>query len=121
MIKAINTSAIQILTYTFGTIKWSDTELEQLNRLTRVALTKARAHYPRSAVERLYLPRQKGGRGLIDIKSLCKKQLQNLQSYFITKQTKSALPKVIIKNDEKRTPLNLGQVDKDIQIVTNED
>jgi hypothetical protein len=28
---------------------------------------------------------------------------------------------VIIKNDERHTPLDLGQVDKDIQIVTNED
>jgi hypothetical protein len=37
------------------------------------------------------------------------------------KQTKSALHKVIIKNDEMHTPLDLGQVDKDIQIVTNED
>jgi hypothetical protein len=56
MIKAINTCAIPVLTYTFGTIQWSDMELEQLNRLTRVALMKARAHHPKSVVERLYLP-----------------------------------------------------------------
>jgi hypothetical protein len=55
MIKAINISAIPVLMYTFGTIEWSDTELEQLNRLTRVALTKARAYHPRSVVDRLYL------------------------------------------------------------------
>jgi hypothetical protein len=41
--------------------------------------------------------------------------------YFFTKQTESALHKAIIKNDEKHTPFGLGQVDKDIQIVTNED
>jgi hypothetical protein len=73
MIKAINTCAIPVLMYMFGTIEWSDTELEQLNRLMRVVLTKARAHHPRSVVERLYLLQQKGGRGLIDIKNLCKK------------------------------------------------
>jgi D-mannonate dehydratase len=56
MIRAINTCAVPVLTYMFGTIQWSDTELEQLNRLTEVALTKARAHHPRNAVERLYLP-----------------------------------------------------------------
>jgi hypothetical protein len=56
MIKAINTCAIPVLTYTFGTIQWSDTELEQLNRLTTVALSKAGAHHPRNAVKRLYLP-----------------------------------------------------------------
>jgi hypothetical protein len=121
MIKAINTCAVQVLTYTFGTIQWNDMELEQLNRLTREALTKAGAHHPRSAVERLYLPRQKGGRGLIDIKNLCKKQIQNLRSYFFTKQTESSLHKAIIKNDKKHIPLDLGQEDKDIQIVTNED
>jgi hypothetical protein len=56
MIKAINTCALPVLTYTFGAIQWSDMEMEQLNRLTRVALVKAGAHHPRSAVERLYFP-----------------------------------------------------------------
>jgi hypothetical protein len=40
---------------------------------------------------------------------------------YFTKQTESALHKAIIKNDEKHTPLDLGQVDKGIQIITIED
>ncbi|CAG4992656.1 unnamed protein product [Parnassius apollo] len=37
--KAINIFAISELTYTFGVVNWSDTELEKIERSTRVMLT----------------------------------------------------------------------------------
>jgi hypothetical protein len=54
IIKAINTFAIPVLTYSYGIIKWSDTHLESL---IRTVLTKYGAHHPNANSERMTLPR----------------------------------------------------------------
>jgi hypothetical protein len=53
-IKAINTYAIPILTYSFGIISWSNTDLKSLERLVRKTLTNHSMHHPKSAVESPY-------------------------------------------------------------------
>jgi len=65
-IKAINTYATAVLTFSFGTVKWTPTDLENLQTKMRTLLTSYRFHHPRAAKESLTLPRQMGGRGLID-------------------------------------------------------
>ncbi|CAK1579591.1 unnamed protein product [Parnassius mnemosyne] len=110
LVKAINTFAIPVLTYTFGIVNWSDTELERVERSTRVMLTKYLVHHPKSAVERVTLPRAKGGRGLIDIRRLCAKQVQSLRSYFLSR-TSSSLHHVVTKADDRLTTLDLLHAD----------
>ncbi|KAL0883753.1 hypothetical protein ABMA27_015858 [Loxostege sticticalis] len=75
LFKAINTYAIPILTYSFGVIKWTNSELQALEIKTRTILTQHRYHHPKSAIERITLPRKEGGRGLIEISQLHKKQI----------------------------------------------
>ncbi|XP_050517228.1 uncharacterized protein LOC126891922 [Diabrotica virgifera virgifera] len=65
--QALNTYAFSALSYSFGIIKWSKTDVESLQRKVRTLLTKAHNHHPRSGVERTTLPRYLGGRGLMDI------------------------------------------------------
>jgi len=108
IVKAINTYAIPLLTYSFGVIKWSNTETEELNRLNRTMLTKYRMHHPKSCIQRMTLPRAQGGRGLIDITQLHKTQINNLRQYFHNKQD-SSLHKAINTSDTNITPLNLSQ------------
>ena len=76
LITAVNTYAVPVLIYSFGVLKYSDTDLHALDRLTRTLLTKFRMHHPKSAVERTYLPRKEGGRGLINIFSLLSKKCE---------------------------------------------
>jgi len=66
MIKAINTYATPVLTFSFGIVKWTPTDLENLQTKMRTLLTKYRYHHPCAAKKRLILPWQMGGRGLID-------------------------------------------------------
>jgi hypothetical protein len=40
LIKAVNTYAVPLLTYSFGVIKWSKTNLQNINIQTRVLFTK---------------------------------------------------------------------------------
>lgn len=115
-VKAINTFAIPILTYSFGIIQWSKSEMKKLQRTINTHLTKHRKHHPKSCVQRLTLPRQEGGRGMIDIHNLHNKQILSLRTYFHDKSKHSPLHKHIIDLDKKLTPLNLQ--DKNTQ--TNE-
>jgi hypothetical protein len=87
-IKAINTYAISLLTYFFGTIKWTQTELHDIQTKINKSFTKFHTHHPKLATERLTLPRKQGGRGLIDITNLHKKQINNLRQYFYKKKWK---------------------------------
>lgn len=112
--KAINTYAIPLLAYSFGIIRWSVTDLEELNRLNRTELTKHRMHHPKSCTERVNLNRSEGGRGLLDIIALHNKQISNLRQYFHRKET--TLHRAIAKADKNYTPLNLAQ---NIEIVSH--
>ena len=53
-IKAIN--AISLLTYSFELIKWSNTDLQGINRIIRTEMTGHRMHHKRSMIERMVLP-----------------------------------------------------------------
>ena len=60
-LEAINTSALLAVTYSFNTINWTLQELAKLDTKTRKFLTMYKMHHPKSDVDRLYLPRTKGG------------------------------------------------------------
>lgn len=107
--KAISTFAIPVLTYSFGIIHWSQTDLENLQRLVRTTLTKHRKHHPKSCTERTILPRALGGKGLIDIKNMHNKQIHNLRQYFYIKAQSSQIHQAIVQADTDITPLKLKQ------------
>lgn len=113
IVKAVNTYAVTILTYSFGIIKWSKSELQALQRLINTTMSKHRKHHPKSCLQRLTLPRNDGGRGFMDVINLHNKQIQNLRYYFHCKAEQSNLHKAIVHNDLNLTPLNLK--DKSIQ------
>lgn len=120
--KAINTFVIPVLTYSFGIIKWTKTELEAFNMNCRVLCTKYRCHHPKSAVERFHLPRNLGGRGVTDIVNLHYQQLERLRQYFQEKANGSKIHQIVTYIDRKITPLNLTDEITDLhsQIQSNE-
>ena len=85
-ITAINTFSVPVLTYSFGLICWTLEELRKLDRMTRKMMTQHRQHHPRSAVERLYLPRYMGGRGLLNIEHMCERTVAGLAEYVNHKE-----------------------------------
>ena len=62
-----NTLAVPAVTYSFNVINWTLQELTRLDTKTRKLLTIFKMHHPKSDVDRLYLPRTEGGRGLIQL------------------------------------------------------
>lgn len=68
--KATNSLAIPLISYTFGSVKWNVEELLEVDRKTRRIMTEARSHHPTASVQRLYISRALGGRGLLGAENL---------------------------------------------------
>ena len=59
--------AVPVVTYSLNIINWTLQELAKLDPKTRKFLTIYKMHHPKSDVDRLYLPRTEGGRGLVQL------------------------------------------------------
>ena len=60
-------------------------------------MTKAKCHHPRSAVERLYLGRDKGGRGLVSVEELHDRVTTGFAAYLNT--SSSRFLKCVVEHD----------------------
>lgn len=84
-IDAINTPAVPVVTYRFNIINWKMEELMKLDRKTRKFLTMAKMHHPKADVDRLYIPRKAGGRGLVQLEITYKTTTIGLNTYLNNK------------------------------------
>jgi hypothetical protein len=86
-----------LLTYSFGVIKWSKTNLQNINIQTRVLFIKFCKHHPKSAIERFNLLRENGGMGF-----------SNLKNYFLNRARDNTFFNALVSADKGYTPLNLS-------------
>ena len=80
-LEAINTLAVPVVTYSFSIINWTLQELAKLDTKTRNFLTMYKMHHPKSDVDRLYLLRNEGGGGLIQLELSYKSTTIDLDKY----------------------------------------
>ena len=80
-IQAINNLAVALLRYGAGIINWKVDELKKMDRTKKKILTMYGALHPKSDIDRLYLKRKRGGRGLISIKMCGRLEENNLSLY----------------------------------------
>ena len=64
-IQAINNWVVPVIRYTTGIVDWTIAELKDLDRKTSKLMTAYRTLHPQSDIDRLYLSRRIGGRGLL--------------------------------------------------------
>ncbi|XP_050552268.1 uncharacterized protein LOC126911117 isoform X2 [Spodoptera frugiperda] len=96
-----------VLMYSFGILKWTQTELNALDRRVRTLLTANRMHHPRSSIMRLYIPRKCGGRGLLNAKTLHNREVCNLREYFL--KVNEGMHREVAAVDNGFTPLSLAK------------
>ena len=82
LIKGINTWAVLLVRYSGAFLKWISEELKQMDQRTRKLMTKHKALHPRDDVDRLYVSRKEGGRGLTSIEDSVDTSIQRLQDYI---------------------------------------
>ena len=63
-------------------IKWTRDELRQMDQRTRKLMTMHKALHPRDNVDRLYVSRKEGGRGLASIEDSIDASIQRLEDYI---------------------------------------
>ena len=81
-IDAINSLALPVVTYSFTIINWSLTEIKKFDIKIRKHLTMRRMYHPKSDVNRLYLPRKEGGRGLVQLELSFKTLITGMDTYL---------------------------------------
>lgn len=81
-VTAINSLAIPILNYSYTIINWTEAEIRQIDRKTRKLFTCHGAHHPKADVDRLYLKRTDGGRGLLQAEMSYKLAFIGMENYL---------------------------------------
>ena len=76
-----------VFTYCFGLIKWTKIELENLNKDVRKIMTMNKGFSKHSDVDRLFLQRKNGGRGLVCIKDFYDRMCVSTTVGYIMKAT----------------------------------
>ena len=84
IISAINSRAFAVARYGGGIIRWTKRELEELDRKTRKLLTMYGAHHPTADVDRLYMKKADGGRGLTVVEDCVRMEVDSLEKYLST-------------------------------------
>ena len=82
LIKGINTSAVPQVRYSGLFLKRTREELKQMEQRTRKLMTMHKALHPRDDVDRLYVSRKEGGRGLASIEDTVDASIQRLEDYI---------------------------------------
>ena len=78
-IEAINTLAVSFAQYSFNIINWNLANLNRLDTKIRKLLTSNKMHHPKANVDRLYLPRSSGGRGMTELETYYKITTMGMQ------------------------------------------
>ena len=88
IISAINSKVVSIVRYGAGIIKWTKNELEELDRKTRKLMTMYGAQHPKADVDRMYLKRCDGGRGLIGVEDCVQADVNSFDKYVSVSEEK---------------------------------
>jgi hypothetical protein len=74
--------AVPVLRYSLGIINWRLEEIKTSDRKTRKVLTMNKMHHPKADIDRLYVKRKEGKRGVAQIKAAYKPDIINTAEYL---------------------------------------
>ena len=105
--------------YSFGIINWRIEEIkEKEDRKTRKMLTMYKMHHPKADIDRLYVKRKEGGRGLVQVEAAYKAEIINTAEYLNTNYKDDQFVN-IVKNHESTQP-NMNSVLKSATNIIEE-
>ena len=79
LVRGVNTWAVSLLRYSAAFVSWRKSELQAIDRKTRKLFTIFGALHIKSVVDRLYIPRKEGGRGLISTEDCVELAIRGLE------------------------------------------
>ena len=81
LVRGITAWAVSLLRYSAAFVSRRKSELQAIDRKIRKLLTIYEALHPKSDVDRLYIPRKEGGRGLISIEDCVELAIRGFEVY----------------------------------------
>ncbi|XP_063599498.1 uncharacterized protein LOC134775819 [Penaeus indicus] len=112
IITAINSRAVAVVRYSAGIVKWTKEEMRKMDRKTRKFLTINRCLHPQADVDRLYVKRSEGGRGLIGVEDCIAIEVLSLSKY-LEKSTETMLKAVVKEQGLKEQRPNADNIMKE--------
>ena len=79
LVREVNAWAVSLIRYSAAFISWKKSELQTIDRKTKKFFTMYGELHPKSDVDRLYIPRKGGGRGLISIEDCVELAIRGLE------------------------------------------
>ncbi|CAH2018627.1 unnamed protein product [Acanthoscelides obtectus] len=114
-ITAIGALAIPIMQYSFGIINWTLDDIRQMDRKTRKLMTTHNILHPKADIDRLYVPRKKGGRGLKQIEETYNNTIFSVGQYIQTRSEQDRLLQMLLAHDNRK-PTNRSIVKRSNKI-----
>ena len=102
LIKRINAWSVPLVRYSGPFLKWNREEPKQMDQRTRKQMTMHKALPPRDDIDRLYVPRKEGRRGLASIEDSIDASIQQLEEY-IEKRRERLITATRNNTDNRRT------------------
>ena len=93
--------------YSFGIIDWKILGVKKIDTKTRKLLNMQNMLHPKADVERLYIPRKDGERGLIDVKTAFKTVTIGLDHYL--KHKEGQYPKKVLEHEQSTTKNSISK------------
>ena len=116
---ATNTFAVPIITYSIGLLEWTNDEIRSLDKRTRKIMNMNNSLNKRSDVDRLYIKRSCGGRGLRNIEEEFLSKIVRLCEHLIVIAPKSKYIEKVVKH-ENQSLFTLNELINNDLDITND-
>ena len=81
LVRGVNNWALSLVIYSAASVSWRKSELQATDRTTRKLFTMYGTLHPKPDVDRLYIPRKEGGKGLTSIGDCAELAIRSLEVY----------------------------------------
>ena len=102
MVGAVNAWAVSVVRYTAGILEWTESELKAMDVKTRKRLTMNGAFPKNCSVDRLYMKRKVGGRGLMSVEECVRSEELALNKYV--RASEESMLKEVAANTKECKP-----------------
>ena len=97
-----NAFAVPVLIPTFGILDWTIQEIEQIDTQTRKIFCMTGNCHRNSDVDRLYLQRKRGGRGLKSVPIAYESRVISIRQHLRTRTNKNCYLECVVKHEEQK-------------------
>jgi len=94
-----------------GILNWRTEEIRNIDRKTRKMLTLYKMHHPKADTDRLYVKREEGGTGLVQIEAARKAEIINIAEYLNTNYKEDQFVNIAKIHESTQTEYELDNKD----------